>query len=177
MMTRHSISKSLIRPFAWLAPVWIAASAQQTPPASIPTQPGLGFAIFSIAPGQSMRVNALNSGPVVPIQDPAGCQVTLAFFDSNGQKLKQASIAGLEPGKAAHLDISREEFQGDDSRAGIRAVLQFGYFGGANPGPEVLRHFNCDILPSLEVFDNETGKTSLTSTDAKRLPAPYPPPP
>jgi hypothetical protein len=166
----------LFRPVAWLALIWIAASAQSPPPASIPTLPGLGFAMLSIAPGQSARLNALNSGPVIPVQDASGCQVTLTFFDGGGQMVKRKSIAGLEPGKAALLDLSRDELQGDDPRAGIRAVLHFGYFGGAPPSPEILRHFNCNILPSLEVFDNDTGKTSVVSTDAKPLPTPYPPP-
>lgn len=173
-MTLESIRKQpLFLPLV-SALIWLAARAQPTP-VSIPTQPGLGFGMFGLARSQSARVNALNSGPVVPIQDPAGCQVTLQFFDAGGQMVKQSS-AGLEPGKAAFLELSRDELPGDDPRVAIRAVLHFGYFGGAAPSPEILRHFNCNILPSLEVFDNDNGKTSVVSTDAKPLPAPYPPP-
>jgi hypothetical protein len=176
-MILDSIRKPpLFRPVAGLALIWIATSAQSPPLASIPTLPGLGFPMFAIARGQSARLNALNSGPVVPIQDASGCQVTLKFFEAGGQMVKQASIASLEPGKAAFLDLGRDELPGDDPRAEIRAVLHFGYFGGAAPTPEILRRFNCNIVPSLEIFDNDTGKTSVVSTDAKPLPMPYPPP-
>jgi hypothetical protein len=98
------------------------------------------------------------------------------LYDSEGQLLKESAIPGLQPGKATFLDLSRDELPGNEGRTEVRAVLHFGYFGGANPGPGVLRRFNCNILPSVEVFDSETGKSSVFTTDAKPLPAPFPPP-
>ena len=80
-------------------------------------------------------------------------------------------VVTLQAGKAASLDLGRSELPaGNEPRAEIRAVLLFGYFGGANPPPNVLQKFDCNIVPSLEVFDNITGRTSFILTDAKQLP-------
>jgi hypothetical protein len=138
------------------------------------SQPGLGFAMIGIAIGESARVNALNIGNAWSTQD-SSCSVTLQFLDTEGQLLKQ-KVVTLQSGKAASLDLGRGELPiGDDPRAEIRAVLLFGYYGGANPPPAVLHKFDCNIVPSLEVFDNNTGRTSFILTDAKQLPPPATP--
>jgi hypothetical protein len=140
-----------------------SASAQTT---------GLGFAMVGVASGQSARINALNMGSRSSTQD-SSCSVTLQFVDLQGQLLKQ-SVVNLGPGKGATLDLSRDQVPGDDLRAEIRAVLLFGYSGGAPPGPDVRQQFDCNIVPSVEVYDNNTGRTSLILTDAKPLPVPDP---
>jgi hypothetical protein len=138
------------------------------------SQPGLGFAMIGIAIGESARVNAVNIGNASSTPD-SSCSVTLQFLDSDGQLLKQ-KVVTLQSGKAALLDIGRGELPGgNDPRAEIRAVLLFGYYGGANPPPAVLQKFDCNIVPSLEVFDNNTGRTSFILTDAKQLPPPATP--
>ena len=138
------------------------------------SQPGLGFAMIGIAAGQSARVNALNLGSPAPAST-SSCSVTLQFFDAEGQLLKQ-KVVTLKTGKAASLDLRMDELpDGGDPRAEIRAVLLFGYSGGANPSPIVMQRFDCNIVPSLEVFDNTTGRTSLILTDAKQLPPPTTP--
>ena len=133
--------------------------------------PGVAFGMTGIANGQSARVNALNLGNApAGTADTSSCTVTFQFLDAEGQLLKQAMIA-LKPGKAGALDLSRDELpSGNDSRVEVRAVLLFGYSGGANPPPGVLQRFKCDIVPSLEVFDNDTRKTSFILTQAKPLP-------
>jgi hypothetical protein len=81
----------------------------------------------------------------------------------------------LRTGKAGSLDLSGDAIRGDSRRVQIRAVLLFGYFGGAPPGPGTLERFDCNIVPSLEIYDNQTGRTSLVVTDAKPLPPPATP--
>ncbi len=135
-----------------------------------PSQPGLGFAMIGVAAGQSARVNALNLGSRSSTQD-SSCGVTLQFLGIQGQRLKQ-TVVTLRPGKGATLDLSRDQVPGDDLRAEIRAVLLFGYSGGAAPGPDILQQFDCNIVPSIEVYDNDTGRTSFILTDAKPLPVP-----
>jgi len=55
----------------------------------------------------------------------------------------------------------------------LRAVLVFGYSGGANPPPQLLQQAaTCNIVPSLEIYDNDTQKTSIVVTDVKPLPGP-----
>ena len=141
--------------------------------AQSPYQPGVGFPMVGIATGESARVNALNKGSGSPAPNTS-CGVTLQFFDAQGQLLKQ-TVVTLQPGKAAFLDLSRDAVQAEGPRVEIRAVLLFGYFGGAPPGPGGLRGFDCNILPSLEVYDNRTGRTSFVLTDAKPMPPPVTP--
>ncbi len=83
------------------------------------------------------------------------------------------TVVLLRPGTVASLELSRAELRGDDPRAEIHAVLLFGYYGGAPPGPATAQHFKCNIVPSLQVFDDRTGEIKLVLTDAKPLPADF----
>ena len=141
------------------------------PAEDLPTSPGFGFPMIAIASGQTARINALNVGPT----GTCGGGVTFEFYGTDGELLKRAVIPHLEPGKAAFVDLKSDDLPKGLVRTEVRAVLRFGYAGGAPPPPEKLRQLECNILPSLEIFENATGRTSLISTDAKLLPAPYPP--
>jgi hypothetical protein len=137
--------------------------------------PGASFGMLGITTAESARVNALNLGNGSSGNQLASCDATLQFLDAHGQLLKQRTVT-LQAGKAASLDISREELPaGDDARAEIRAVVLFGYFGGANPPPAVRQKFDCNFVLSLEVFDNDTKKTSFLVSDVKQLPPPSAP--
>lgn len=159
------ISKADLVPASLATMVMLTLTAAQQP-----SQLGLGFAMIGIASGESARVNALNMGTGLQGQN-SSCSVTLQFLDAQGQLLKQSAIT-LQPGKAGSLDLSSDELPGTDSRTEVRAVLRFGYSGGANPPPAILQQFDCNIVPSLEVYDNDTGRTSFVLTEAKPLPPP-----
>ena len=135
-------------------------------------QSGLGFPLIGIATAQSARVNVLNMGRGSSTPR-SSCTVTIQILDIEGQALKQTMVT-LQPGKGASLDLSRDQLPGDDLRVEIRAVLLFGYVGGASPGQEVLQEYDCNIVPSMEVFNNRTGRTSLILTDAKVVQIPNP---
>jgi hypothetical protein len=141
--------------------------------AQSPYQPGVGFPTIRLAPGERARVSALNRGTGSSTKD-ASCSVTLQFLDARGQVVKQ-TVAALKRGEVASLDLSRGELPGGNSRAEIRTVLLFGYSGGAPPGPGMLERFDCNIVPSLEVYDDHAGKTRLSLTDAKPLAPPTTP--
>jgi hypothetical protein len=140
--------------------------------AQLPYQPGVGFPTVWLALGERARVSALNRGTGSSTKD-ASCSVTLQFLDARGQVVKQ-TVAALKRGEVASMDLSRGELPGD-SRAEIRTVLLFGYSGGAPPGPGMLERFDCNIVPSLEVYDVRAGKTRLSLTDAKPLAPPTTP--
>ncbi len=145
----------------------LAPGAARAQPSS---QPGVGFAMIGVATGQSARISALNLGSRSSTKD-SSCSVTLQFLDIQGQLLKQ-TVVTVRPGNGATLDLSRDQLPGDGLRAEIRAVLLFGYSGGTPPGPDILQQFDCNIVPSIEVYDNQTGRTSFILTDAKPLPQP-----
>jgi hypothetical protein len=137
---------------------------------SASAQTGSGFPMVGIAAGQSARVNVLNAARP-DLANPTSCNLTLQFLDL----LKQSTV-NLQPGTAASLDLSWGDLPGGDLRTEVRAVLLFGYSGGANPPPGILQQSACgDLVPSLEVYDNTSGRTSLVLTTAITLPSPVTP--
>lgn len=141
---------------------------------SASAQTGSGFPMVGIAAGQSARVNVLNAARP-DVANPTSCNLTLQFLDTNGNLLKQSTV-NLQPGTAASLDLSWGDLPGGDLRTEVRAVLLFGYSGGANPPPGILQQSACgDLVPSLEVYDNTSGRTSLVLTTAITLPSPVTP--
>ena len=130
-------------------------------------QSGLGFPPVRIASGQTAHMSVRNTA--IPDAGGSSCRINFRFLDSNDKVLKE-SIINIQPGKAGDLDLAFEEIAGARSRTRIRAVLLYGYHGGANPSPEILLPTACDSLsPRLEVFDRKTGKSRATFTN----PAPW----
>jgi len=141
--------------------------------AQSPWQPGVGFPTIWLASGEQARVSALDRGTGSSTKD-ASCSVTLQFLDAGGRVVKQ-TVAALKRGEMTSLELSRGELPWGEPHAEVRTVLLFGYAGGAPPGPGVLDRFDCNIVPSLEVYDEHTGKTRLSLTDAKPLAPPTTP--
>jgi hypothetical protein len=166
-LTMHFIAGSVFLLTGVVVLTSTAARAQS------PYQPGVGFPAIQLAPGERARVSALNRGTGSSTKD-ASCSVTLQFLDARGQVVKQTGAA-LKRGEVASLDLGRGELPGGVSRAEIRTVLLFGYYGGAPPGPGMLERFDCNIVPSLEVYDGHAGKARLSLTDAKPLAPPTTP--
>ncbi len=134
-------------------------------------QPGVGFGLIGIANGQSLRVNALNLG--TRSSTPAtGCEVTLQFLNAKGVVLRE-SVVQLPAGQGASFDLHRAQVSDQPGRASVRAVLLFGFAGGgAPPGPDARQNFDCNIVPTLELIDDATGRTTLVLTDTRPLPLP-----
>jgi hypothetical protein len=164
-------------PYTLLAlAISIIPGARVMSAAELPTSPGVGFAMVGVVPGQTVRLIALNAGPGGPALPsgvaPGSCGggVTFEFYGVGGELLKKTVINNLEPGKAAFLDLSHNELPKGAARTQVRAVLRFGYDRGYPPDRETRARFECNLLPSLEIFENATGKTTLVLTDAKPLP-------
>jgi hypothetical protein len=171
--TKTNLTVHFIAGSVFLLTVVVVVLTSTVARAQSPYQPGVGFPTIWLAPGERARVSALNRGTGSSTKD-ASCSVTLQFLDARGQVVKQ-TVAALKRGEVASLGLSRGELPGGDSRAEIRTVLLFGYSGGAPPGPGMLERFDCNIVPSLEVYDDHAGKTRLSLTDAKPLAPPTTP--
>ena len=131
--------------------------------------PGVGFALVGIAVGQSAGVNVVNLA-APDTANASSCSVNLQFLDPQGAVLKQTTV-NLMPGTASTLNLSYAELSSSNVRTEIRGVLRFGYVGGANPPQPIVQQTACaHLVPSLELYDNDTGRTSLILTDAKQLP-------
>jgi len=101
--------------------------------------------------------------------------VRFEFYSADGEMLKRVAIPGLQLGKAMFLDLTHDDLPKGTARTQIRAVLRFGWDKAFAPNAEMLRLYECNIVPSLEIFETATGRTSLILTDAKALPGSNPP--
>jgi hypothetical protein len=114
--------------------------------------------MVGLARGQTARLNVVNIGD--PNSSP--CDVGLTFFDSRGAVLARDAQT-LRPGAAGFLDLNREAVGDPNQRVQIRAVVQFS-------STDCL----AQVRTSLEVYDNDTGKTTLIVAHAFD---PHPDPP
>ena len=138
-------------------------------------QSGVSFGLVTISTGQTIRVNAVNLGTGNFPQGASSCSVTVQLLNPQNQVVTQ-SVLTVSPGNAASLQASRDVLPGLTGRIDLRAVLLYGYSGGANPPAKLLSQYDCNIVPTLEVFDNNSGQTSFILTAVTALPAPSTPP-
>jgi hypothetical protein len=134
-------------------------------------QPGVSFGLLSLVEGQSLRLHALNLGN--RSSTPAtGCNVTLRFLGTSGRVQREDTVR-LSAGQGAWLDLRRAQVSEPAGRTSVRAVLLFGLAGGgAPPGPEVRQHFDCNIVPTLELIDDSSGRTILVLSETRPNPLP-----
>lgn len=122
--------------------------------------------VVGISNGQIARLNALNPGVPAPLATGALCSAELSFVDANGVVLKTKQVL-VAPGKSEPLDLNHDTEAGPDTggRFELRAVVRIPPVGAAGAPPSF-----CTIVPSLEIFDADTGKTLVVVTTTKTLP-------
>jgi hypothetical protein len=94
--------------------------------------------------------------------------------DSDGRILKQRFVS-VNTGKAALLDLTQGDIDGTDGAHGRgegcgdnAARLQIrgiGYNPLLSPGSAIPQPLSCNLIPTLELFDTETGRTAAIVTD------------
>jgi hypothetical protein len=133
------------------------SDAQGTAPVALPSvQFSSGMA--GLASGQTARLNVVNIGPTTA--SPIPCVLVLAFLDSDGKILKQM-VASLASGKAAFVDLAAST-SAWGRRLEIRGI---GYNPLLSPVAAVPQPVSCNLVPTLELFDTETGKTAAILAD------------
>lgn len=122
--------------------------------------------MVGISNGQVARLNALNPGVPAPLATGALCSAQLSFVDANGVTLKTKQVL-VAPGKSEPLDLDHDTEAGPDTggRFELRAVVRIPPVGAAGAAPGF-----CTIIPSLEIFDADTGKTIAIVTTTNTLP-------
>lgn len=110
-----------------------------------PTAVEFHFGMVGITRGQSARLNVLNAS-----REPI--QLSLNFSNSDGRLIRQA-VETLEPGRAVFLDLTPSTVDEGAGRLQIHASIQFGDLDSGGVGRQ--------IIPTLEVFDNDTGRTQV----------------
>jgi hypothetical protein len=100
--------------------------------------------MVGLARGQTARLNVVNIGD--PNSSP--CEVQMIFYDSQGKALA-SDAQKLDPGVATFLDLHYSDVGNPNIRVQIRSWVKV-VVGDPNI-----------CLSSLEVFDDESGKTTI----------------
>ncbi len=125
------------------------------------TQPMLPVALrtsgmVGLAAGQTARLNVLNPGVLAPAVAVA-CVAQLSFLNAEGVVLKTTSVT-VPPGQSMPFNLDREvDLIVSDLRVEVRAVIAY-------------TSNTCALLPTLEVFDDGTGRTQFLDTRFAAIP-------
>ncbi len=125
------------------------------------------YGMIGLTAGETLRINAANPElPLTPGTIPPGpCRVELEFLDSSGNVLLPAVQFTIKAGESAHYDLDGDNvippgITAGPSRMEVRPVVlvlpnptAVG-IAALPPGP---------CVSSIEIFDNATGKTLVTS--------------
>jgi hypothetical protein len=132
--------------------------------------------LVGVTSTQTARLNVLNLQPIIPGVAAVLCPATLEFYDDNGALLKQLAVTNISPTTAASLVYKPVVPTAVGARAQIRAVVLTGLNFGFNPGagspaaPTPAANPVCNLMASLEIFDDSTGATHILTTDLKAMP-------
>ena len=108
----------------------------------------ISFGIVGITRAQTMRINVADVSDV----PPGPCrQVEMGFFDVHGNFLRRSSQC-VSAGQAVSFDLNGASVESSTTRRAIRAAIRLDPPGDSNA---------VNIVATVEVFDNETGKTSF----------------
>ena len=135
----------------------------QVVPESLPCPTCARFGMVGITRGQTARLNVADTTNVMDTSDvpPGPCrEVELMFFDSQGS-IRQRSVQCLKPGHAAFLDLNGSFLEVPGLRAEIRASVNV-----IAPPPDPDRN-RINLVATVEVFDNETGRTNFVLVATK----------
>lgn len=129
------------------------------------------FGMVGVTAHQTIRLNILNPGVLTPSIQPVACSAQLLFVSSQGTVLKMTS-ATVAPGRSYSFDLGRDtDSNVDDGRLELRAVVRSVPVLVTQSGSGQLSPPFCPLIPTLEVFDNDTGKTLVILTEPRSYPA------
>jgi hypothetical protein len=143
-----------------------AAAQTATGPAVTPAFRTSGM--VGLTAGQTARLNVLNPGTEGPIIAGANCVAQLSFVNGAGVVLKTTSV-NVAPGQSAPFNLDRDvDLIVSDFRVEVRATIQA---PGATPATSA-NVAACRLIPTLEVFNDDTGRTQFVDTRFVRNPPP-----
>jgi hypothetical protein len=129
-----------------------------------PDPPGR-YTLVGIVRGQSIRINASNIAPADSNSPPDPCRVRLAFMDADGTVLTNPRTGEpvgrtltLQNGQSTFLHVNADEFFVGDTAAARLELRPVFREVTLNPNPQTPPD---PCVPSVEVIDNATSKTSF----------------
>jgi hypothetical protein len=103
--------------------------------------------MFGLTAGQTARLNVLNPGALAPAVGVV-CAAQLSFLNAQGTVLKTTTVT-VPPGESTSFNLDRDlDLIVNDFRVQVRAVIAY-------------TSNTCALLPTLEVFNDDTGRTQF----------------
>jgi hypothetical protein len=165
----HAVNRILVFVVTILCLAGLATA--QAAPIAIPFPQIQTFGMVGLTEGQTVRLNALNPGAPSPLATGAICSGQLSFLNDQGVVLKTAAVNVL-PGKSVFLDLDRDtDLAVADRRVEIRATIQIPI---VTPVVNPPWPATCTLIPTLEVFNNDTGRTQVVIVETRFFPSPVP---
>src|SRR5262249_15971669 len=126
------------------------------------------FGMVGLARNQVARLNVLNPGNACGIQDRI-CSAEMEFLDDQGHTLK-SNTAEVGWGKAVSLELDRKELTNGGLRVPLRAVVKTAINPpGSSVTSPVMPGAVCNFMPTVEIFDKDTGKTALVMSEGRSV--------
>jgi hypothetical protein len=125
------------------------------------------FGTAGLTAGQTMRLNVVNPGVLLPSKPTLSCQLQLVFVNPSGMALKTENVT-VAPGQSASAELNRDlEIAAGDGSVPVRAMVRNLQVIIEPSGVVPPDSSFCPIVPSVEIVDNATNKTQVIVTDAK----------
>ena len=166
MKTGFCLALSLLL-FVPLLPAQGSFAAGPMQPTVPITPPTYNFGMVGVTSGQVMRVVATNVANVPPAGSTAPlpvCGVKVTFFDSDGKTVGHAAQVNLlSAGKSLAVEQAGPIAGRQEYRPQVQIVVPpvTADSGTSDPGGIASRSGVCNIISTLQVYDNVTGKTDL----------------
>jgi hypothetical protein len=131
------------------------------------------FGMVGLSTGQTARLNAFALPLGGPLISGASCQVTFDFYNEAGKMVKTGT-ATVAQGAAVHFDMLRTEVvDSPAARTEIRGTVRTAFVNPSavpvptpgTPGtpltPITPVYGFCSVVPTLEIFDTTSGRTTV----------------
>jgi hypothetical protein len=126
---------------------------------------GHNFPAVGVVPGQTIRITALNTArkPVQTAMPSIPCRVSVTFYDASGQVVHEGTIDDLALGTAKWVDYSPQVaiLVFPPPRIALAAVVRVGTTTPLPATSAGLLYPICSVIPTLEVFDTSSNKTTI----------------
>jgi hypothetical protein len=137
-----------------------AGSYAQTAAPNMPVTDTRTSGGVGIAQGQTARLNVVRPDEAAT----AACPAVLTYFDGTGKQLKTATIT-VAPGTMGYLDLfsTTDLALAADQRKQIRVTVAIPVAApSTSPSSATANALPvCRLIPTLEIFDELTGRTSV----------------
>ena len=127
--------------------------------------------MIGIGNEQTAQLNLLNPGVLAPAVGVI-CAASVSFVDSTGAVLKTA-ILSVAPGKSLpfELNSASDISVAVGARREIRATITIPSIATPVATTTTVAAPSCKVIPTLEIFDNVTGRTLVTLGHVTTVPS------